>query len=207
MTKQENINGTLHEAQTMEIKIRHQPFSVYTKFQFPKKVLGQQAIYVRGQNDDKLIAHGVGLQKAFGTHRLDPNGIIARNGNKYPITEMGILNLVDKLLEVGYRDSKFFGECEVTYTEGVQVAGRECTVIRVSHPVPRPHFTFHIANVYVDKELNLPTRYESFDWPGKAGETPKLIEAYMYMDIKINVGLADADFDHTNPEYGFPGVK
>ena len=206
MVKQESVNGTVQEAQVMDVKVRHEPFSVYLKFRYPNNLSGQQAIFVKGKNDNKLIAHGVGFQKAFGTQKLDPNGPIAMMGNKYPITEMGILNLTDKLLEVGYKDSKF-GECEVTYQDvkiGSKDAARECTLIQVVHPVRRPHFMFNAARIYVDKELNLPIRYESYDWARKEGETPQLIEAYTYLNLKLNVGLTDADFDHTNPAYAFP---
>ena len=203
MQKQENIRGKLHSPQVMEIKVRHEPFSVYTKFRYPQELNGQQAIYVKGKNNGKLIGHGVGLERKLGTQWLDPEGMIAMRGNKYPITDLGILNLVDKLLEVGYADSKF-GECDVTYKEGAKLDGRECTVITVSHPVPRSNFRFHIARIFVDKELNLPIRYESFDWPRKEGETPMLIETYSYLKLEINVGLTDADFDHKNPEYAFP---
>ena len=207
MQKQENIGGDVQEAQVMEVKVRHQPFSVYIKFRYPQKLNGQQAIYVRGQNDNKLVAHGVGLQRKFGTQKLDPDGFLAMVGNKYPITEMGVLNLIDKLLEVGYKDSKF-GECDVKYTEGVKIgkegSARECTMIQVVHPVPRQNFIFHIARIYVDNGLNVPIRYESYDWPRREGETPKLLEAYTYMNLQLNVGLTDADFDHTNPAYNYP---
>ena len=207
MQKQENINGTVHEGQVMEVKVRHEPFSVYIKFRYPASLNGQQAIFVKGQNDDKLIGHGVGLLRRLGTHKLDPEGPFAMAGNKYPITEMGILNLVDKLLEVGYKDSKF-GECEVKYTEGVTIgsgaSARECTLIEVIHPVPRQNFIFHVARIFVDKELNMPIRYESYDWPRKAGEMPKVIEAYTYLNLKLNVGLTDADFDYKNPAYDYP---
>ena len=208
MQKQENIGGDVQEPQVMEVKVRHEPFSVYLKFRYPQRLNGQQAIFVRGQNDDKMVAHGVGFQRIAGTQKLDPNGFFAMQGNKYPITEMGILNLIDKLLEVGYKDIKS-GECEVKYYEDAKLgsgdSARLCTVIQVVHPVPRPHFTFHEARIFVDKELmNLPIRYESYDWPSKEGETPKLIEVYTYRDLKINVGLTDADFDHTNPAYAFP---
>jgi len=205
--KQENIGGTLHGAQVLEVKVRHEPFSVYTKFRFPQDLAGQQAIYVRGRNDDKMMAHGVGFQRQLGTLKLEPDGPIARASQKYPITDMGVLNLIDKLLEVAYEDIKF-GECEVTYHEGVMLgtgpAARECTVIRVVHPVPRRNFKFHDARIYVDKELNLPIRYESYDWPRREGEAPALIEVYEYRNLKLNVGLTDADFDHTNPAYNFP---
>ena len=205
--KQENIDGEVHGVQVMEIKIRHRPFSVYTKFRFPQDLNGQQAIYVQGKNDDRILGHGVGFQRTLGTHSLDPAGFIAMRGQKYPITDIGLLNLVDKLVEVGYKDSRF-GECTVKYIEGATLfkntSPRECTVIHVEHPVPRPYFTFHVARIYVDKELNLPIRYESYEWSRKAGETPKLLEVYEYRDLKLNVGLTDKDFDPANPEYGFP---
>ena len=205
--KHENIDGDIHGVQVMELKLRHRPFSVYTKFRFPQDLNGQQAIYVQGQNEDKIIGHGVGFQRTLGTHKLDPAGFIAMRGQKYSITDIGLLNLVDKLLEVGYKDSRY-GECTVKYIEGVTLfkntSPRECTVIHVEHPLPRPYFIFYVARIYVDKELNLPIRYESYEWPRKAGETPKLIEVYEYRDLKLNVGLTDRDFDPANPAYAFP---
>ena len=207
LQKQENIGGTLHGAQVLEIKIRHEPFSVYTKVRFPQEVAGQQAIFVKGKNNDKVKAHGVGIERRLGTLDLDPEGPIIMRGQKYPITDIGILNLIDKLLEVAYEDIKF-GECEVTYHEDVKLgtgpAARECLMIQVMHPVPRRNFRFHVARIYVDKELNLPIRYESFDWPRREGEAPGLIEVYEYRNLKLNVGLTDADFDHANPAYNFP---
>jgi hypothetical protein len=188
----------------MEIKIRHKPFSVYIKFLYPRSMAGQEAIYIEGKNDNKVVAHGVGIQKAFGTLRIDPNGIIAMKGNKYPITEIGILNLADKLLEVGRKDVKF-GECTVNYSEGVKIDGRDCTMIQVTHPVPRSNFIFNIARIFVDKELNMPIRYESYDWPKKEGAKVTLIEAYTYQQLKLNIGFTDLDFDHKNPAYGYTG--
>ncbi len=203
MTKQENIGGVVQEAEVMEIKARHEPLSFYLKFRYPRAKNGQEAIWCKTQNDGKVIGHGVGLEKKFGTQFLDPNGFIAMRGNKYPITEMGVLNLVDKLLDVGYKDSKF-GECDVKYYDNVKVGDRECTLIRVIHPVPRKNFIFYIAQIFVDKELNVPIRYESYDWPAKEGEPPTLIEAYTYENLKLNVGLTDLDFDYRNPAYEYP---
>lgn len=203
MNKQENINGVLHEAQVMDVKVRHEPFSVYLKFRYPRKEAGKQAIYVEGKNDNKLVGHGVGAERVLGTHFLDPEGMIAMRGNKYPITQMGVLNLLDKLMEVGQKDAKF-GECNVEYFEGVKLEGRECTLILVTHPMPRKNFTFHTAKIFVDKELNLPIRYESHDWPKKEGEPPMLLEAYMYLKLELNVGLTDEDFDHKNKAYKYP---
>ena len=207
LQKQENIGGTVQSAQVMEVKVRHQPFSVYVKLRFPKDINGQQAIYVEGQHDGKAYARGNGAKGLLGWQKLPPDGLIMMNNNKYPITDMGILNLLDKLLEVGYKDSKF-GECDVTYTEGVKIgprdAQRECTMIQVVHPMPRQNFTFHVARVFVDKELNLPISYMSYDWSRKEGEAPVMLEAYTYLNLQLNVGLTDADFDPKNPKYASP---
>ena len=206
MTKRENLDGVLQEPQVMEVKVRHEPFSVYLKTRFPAKLNGQEAIFIRGRNDGKVIAHGAGFQRTLGTQRLDPEGAIAMRGNKYPITDMGILNLIDKLLEVGRKDVHF-DECEVVYYQQVEVGDRKCIMIEVTHPIPRKNFHFHIARIFVDAEFRLPIRYESHDWPVEKGEKPALIEEYTYEELRINVGLTDRDFDHSNPAYGYLALE
>jgi hypothetical protein len=49
--------------------------------------------------------------------------------------------------------------------------------------------------------LNLPVRYEAYDFPVHAQSPPQLIEEYTYVDMKVNVGLNDSDFDPANPAY------
>ena len=71
------------------------------------------------------------------------------------------------------------------------------------HPVKRRDFLFHIARIFVDKELMVPLRYEAYDWPAKPGEPPPLLESYTYARLKLNPGLTDADFDPNNPQYNF----
>ena len=126
-------------------------------------------------------------------------------GNRYPITELGVSNLVHRLVEIGERDAQY-GECEVKFRPGVRVEDRVCTRIEVMHPVPRRNFLFHVAMIYVDDELNIPIRYEAYDWPEKEGGKPLLTEEYTYLNLKLNNGFTDADFDVRNPNYQF-GVK
>ena len=202
LSKQEMVNGEKQAAQTMEMKLRHEPFSVYLKFRWPRELAGQEVIYVKGKNNDNIAAHGVGFQKNFGTVNLDPNGLIAMRGNKYPITEIGLLNLVDKLVEVGEKDMKY-GECSVNYYEDIKSEDRNCTMIEVIHPVPRKQFRFYVARILVDNEYNMPVRYESYEWPSEKDTEPPLIEIYTYQKLRLNVGLTDEDFDTKNPKYNF----
>jgi len=203
MVKRERIGDRLNDPEYMFIKVRHKPMSVYMYFLEPAGLKGQEVIWVEGQNDGKMWAHPGGIRnKLIGTVSLDPTGPIAMQGNRYPVTEIGVLNLVRRLIEVGEQDSQY-GECEVKFFEGAKINDRICTCIQVVHPVPRRNFRFHLARIYVDKELNIPIRYESYDWPREPGGRPELIEEYTYLNVKINNGFTDEDFDIRNPKYSF----
>ena len=76
-------------------------------------------------------------------------------------------------------------------------------MIEVIHPVPRRNFLFDVARIFVDRDLNLPIRYESYDWPKEPGGPPELMEEYSYLDLKLNNGFTDADFSINNPNYHF----
>lgn len=200
--KRERIDGELQPHQYMSIKIRHKPFSVYIKFLAPESLKGQEAIYVEGKYDNKLMAHGTGLKAIVGTLALHPTSALAMQGTRYPITDAGIVNLTKKLIEVGENDSQF-GEIEVKTFKNAKVNDRPTTCMQFMHPVPRKEFRYHIARIFVDNELNLPVRYESYDWPEEEGQKPPLLEEVTYLNLKINNGFTDLDFDIKNPAYDY----
>lgn len=203
MIKRERIGGEVTDREYMYVKIRHQPFSVYLNFLKPADEQGREVIYVEGRNNGKMTAHeGSGLKARFGAVELNPTSAMAMQGNKYPITQIGVKNLVRRLIEVGTQDMKY-GECDVTYRKNAKVNDRVCTIIEVTHPVPRRNFIFHKALIYVDDQLNLPIRYEAYTWPKTQGGPPELDEEYTYLNLKVNVGLTDADFEPANPNYHF----
>jgi hypothetical protein len=203
MVKRERIGGKVGDYNHMFVKVRHRPFSVYLYFLTPQEVRGQEVIYNQGQNNGKMLAHTVGLRdKVVGTVSLKPDGVVAMQGNRYPLTEIGILNLINRLVEVGEKDVKY-GECNVKFYKGAKINNRVCTCIEVAHPTPRRNFLFNVARIFVDDELNLPIRYESYDWPKEPGGSPELLEEYTYLNLKLNNGFTDADFDVKNPNYRF----
>ena len=204
MVKRERSDGELGEHEHIFVKIRHEPFSVYMYFLGPDDVKGQEVIYVKGKNNGLMWAHGTGLKRTvFGTVSLKPTGPVAMRGQRYPLTEVGMLNMVRRLLEIGEKDVQY-GECEVKFFEGAKVNDRSCTCVQATHPVPRRNFLFHVARIFVDDELNLPIRYEAYDWPRRRGDDPVLSEEYTYLNVKLNNGFTDADFDTRNSGYSFP---
>ena len=205
IVKRELIDGRLGEHEYMFAKIRHKPFSVYLSFLGPDSVKGQEVIYVDGRNDGNMLAHaGAGVRALVGTVSVKPQSMLAMSGQRYPVTEIGVENLAKRLVEVARYDSKF-DDCEVNFYPNAKVNGRVCTCVQVSHPQPRKNFRFHLARVFIDDELSIPIRYESYDWPLEAGGQPQLMEEYTYMNVKINNGFTDADFDPKNTAYKFGG--
>ena len=214
LVKRERVDGKLTDYEYMFAKVRHQPFSAYMYFlpppppgpglpAPPDNVSGREVIYVAGQNDGNLIAHEAkGLKALVGAVNLKPNSPMAMQGNRYPITEVGLLNLTRRLVEVGESDRKY-GECEVQEYPNAKINNRTATCIQVTHPTPRKNFRYHLARIYIDDELNIPIRFEAYDWPKQQGGQPLLLEEYTYVNVKLNVGLTDADFDPRNPNYKF----
>lgn len=203
LAKRERIGGKLLDYEYMFIKLRQKPFSVYMYFLAPADLKGQEVMFCEGKNEGNMWAHTVGIKDTmFGTVSLKPDGPIAMRNQRYPLTELGILNLTKRLVDVAEKDIKY-GECNVKFYEGAKINGRICTCIEVIHPVPRRNFLFHLARIFVDKEFNLPIRYESYDWPKAEGEAPGLMEEYTYLNLKLNNGFTDADFDIKNPNYKF----
>ena len=76
-------------------------------------------------------------------------------------------------------------------------------MIETVHPSRQPHFLFHMVRLYVDHEHGLPIRFEAYDWPLKPGAAPELVEEYTYLDLRLNVGLGEHDFDPRNRSYSF----
>jgi hypothetical protein len=200
-------SGRLGEHNFMFAKIRHEPFSVYLNFLGPPAVKGREVIYYQGRNDGKIVVHephGLGsLAGALvGPLKFPPDGPIPMRGNRYPITEIGLLNLTKRLIEVGTADMQY-EEADAKYYPNAKVNGRECEAWVFLHPVKRSYFRFHRAEVFIDKELNLPIRYASYSWPETEGGPPVLLEEYTYTQLKLNNGFTDEDFSQDNPKYGF----
>lgn len=220
VVKRERIKGELGQYEFMFAKIRNRkmegdkvvvPLSAYLNFLKPDSVKGQEVVWVEGQNNNKLRAHKGGfLGGKLPSVWLDPDGALAMNGNLHPIYDIGIENLVLKLIAKGEMVRKLGPDnCELTFTENAKVKAskdneRVCTVLNVRHPEQREPYEFYLAQIFIDNELQVPIRYAAYHWPSAPGDTTgAVIEEYTYLNVKLNVGLTDADFDPNNPNYNF----
>jgi hypothetical protein len=199
-TKRERIKGRLRK-QVMEMKLRAEPFSVYLLYQ-SKKEAGRQAIYVEGMCDNSLLVKETGLKALAGVLRLGLQNPLVTAENRYPVTHLGIANVIDIVIATWEREAKLEEVRPIVEIfPNVRLGEVACQELLVTHPQFHTEIEFHLTRVYFEKETMLPIHAERYGWPQQAGEEPPLVEEYIYRDVKTNVGLTDADFDPA--QYGF----
>lgn len=222
LVKRERIGGHVGDEVRMQIKVRNalpqgeptertsaqstQPTSnglaAYLKFLEPKSMRGREVIWIDGANENKMIVHEAGMLNLMRVH-LPPDGALAMLGNKYPITEIGLVRLVEKLIEKIDRGVDL-SQCSIAILEDQMVGEQSCRLIQVTQPRSVPGADFYIAQVFIDNQRQVPVRYAAFLWPDQAGSPPPLEEEYTYLNLQLNVGLTDTDFDPDNPAYQYP---
>ena len=199
--KRERVDGKLYTPHVMNMKARTKPSSLYFKFLQPNA--GREAIFVHGENSNKIIAHDVGLGRVVaGTMHLDPKGGMAMEENRHPVTEAGLGSMIDTVKE-RWDVELHPGESVLLFHPQAKVGDRPCLMVESIHPGRGPEFLFHKVKLYVDRELGLPIRFEAYDWPKHPGAEPELMEEYTFMNLRVNVGLKDRDFDPKNAQYSY----
>lgn len=212
LVKRERVDGVIGEQEVMFIKVRNRrvvngqlvsPMSVYLTFLSPATSKGREVIYVENRNNGKITAHEGGVKGRFlPTVSLAPTGTFAMRGQRYPMTDIGLEKLIEKLIERG-ETARQYPDVQAEFRENARIKDRYCTVLQVTQPNKRPDLDFYLAQVFIDDELQIPVRYVAYDWPKAAGANPEIIEEYTYLDVKMNVPLTDRDFDPENPAYNF----
>jgi hypothetical protein len=208
MVRRERVHGRLGNHEFIYAKVRHRqmqngqvivPFGVYLKFLKPASVAGREVLYVEGKYNGEMLARRGGTRFAFVTTRLRPDSELAMQGNRYPITEFGIENLLRRLIESARDEMQY--PSQVEYVHDATINGRLVDGIIVTHTETEPRAPYFQAKIFVDDELQVPVHYESYDWPKTAGGEPVLTEQYTYLKLQLNAGLTDLDFDESNPQY------
>ena len=210
LVRRERVRGRVQPEEFIAVKVRHQrsrdgqvviPFGVYLKVLAPSQVQGREVLFVDGKYDNMMLIRKGGPRFGFITTRLSLTSDAAMATNRYPLTEIGIENLVKRLIQVVKEDIRIGAETEVDFYPNASIDGRSCTAVKVFHPKYDARLRFSAATVIVDNELNVPVHYEAYDWPAESGGEPRLLEQYTYRNIELNPGFAEIEFDADNPDY------
>jgi hypothetical protein len=205
-------NGTLGGVSEMTMKVQTRlrgdseqaPMRVYLKFHAPENIKGREVIWAEDLHEGKMAVHEVGLLLSLKTLWLDPEGILAMQGQRYPIGEIGLVKLTEKLIERGEKDRNN-PDITVTLSPDRSQPGLETQLIQVRRAKPSgSEDDFSLAEVVFDPQRQLILSYRSFGWSEQPGIDPPLLESYTYRNVQTNVGLSESDFDPSNPEYSFP---
>ena len=195
--KKELIGRKLIDTQ-MDLRFREDPFSVYLKFLSPHA--GREALFVKGENDDKLLVRDVGFAGLVGTVALDPTGSYAMDENRYPVTMIGMKLMAVTVLEQWLAATKMGGVDANLYPKA-RIGQTACTAIETLQANATRPAKFHTTRLYLDNETGYPIRVQQYDFPKRRGAQPVLVEDYLYRNIRTNVGLTDMDFNRKNPAY------
>jgi outer membrane lipoprotein-sorting protein len=171
---QERVDRELGPTQRLMLKFK-KPLKIYLRW-LNGKHEGRQALYPAG---------------------VDGNELWVRQPLLVGAVDVGIGRLLDSISE---NASRGLQRRELTIEDGDQ---------RTTFHRPTQRYILHFpadpakgyycmtALIDVDREHRLPIYAEIFDWGGQ------LIERYGYLDLHLNPGLSDEDFDPKNPAYGF----
>ncbi|OUX49740.1 MAG: hypothetical protein CBE43_08980 [Rhodopirellula sp. TMED283] len=213
--KQElDASGTMAPESEIQLKVQTRcrnesndaPKRVYLAFNAPQNLKGREVIWGADLFDGKMAVHEVGLLLGLKTLWLDPTGFLAMQGQRYPISEIGIMKLIDKLIERGEKD-RDNPDISVNIIADQKLDDTPTQVIQIRRSKPsNQEDDFSLAEITLDPERQLILGYRAFGWPDEPEGKPVLLESYTYHDVKTNVGLTDADFDPKNSEYNFPAL-
>ena len=169
---------------------------MYFNYVKPVSRAGREVLYAAERGDELIVKRG-GSRSPNLTLAISTDNLLATDGNRYTIKEMGLKVLSERLIkqlkaEVNVPDT------EVRVYDNAKVNGQLVTHYRMIHRTQTPQATCRMAEISVDKALNIPIYYRSVGW-----QEGVILEEYAFRDIVINVGLTDEDFKESNPAYGF----
>ncbi|MFO0964337.1 MAG: DUF1571 domain-containing protein [Gemmataceae bacterium] len=194
LVKRESL-ATNSEDNIIQFKFRQAPYSVYMRWLSPSKFKGQEVAYVHGQNRNKLRVHAKGLLKGMaGFVSIDVDDARIRECTRHNIYEAGIGFLIEKTIK-HWEQERVIGRTEVHMAE-YEYNKKRCYRIETTRTERRPEYYCYRTVIYVDQESKLPIRAENYNWPRPGGPAEgDLIEMFSYVDLRLNAGLGDRDFD------------
>ncbi len=192
----ERVKGTLLPESVLIMKVRTRPFSVYLCFESPGPDQGMEVCYVEGQHQGKMRVHPANIVGILGFWSVDPQDPRALKRSRHSITEAGLGNLLESTARYWEMERRL--NKTMVHIADEEVGGRACTRIETIHPDRHagPFYGYRCV-LWLDKETHLPAGAETYDWPRPGGPAEgELLESYRFLDLRCNLGLDDALFQH-----------
>lgn len=201
--RQERIDGVLMEPNVMQLKVRNEPYSIFSRWTTPHE--GREIIWRPDANDGMIVVYPGGPRAwLLPEVKVDPYGDQAMSENRRPVSELGIWKFAHRLLEGRRLDLDEPG-IDVWMTQNQRIADRDCYCFTILAPQQTETARYYKTVVFIDRETELPLGCQLFGWPESetADAVPPLEESYVFEDLRVGVGLTDLAFDADNPNYHF----
>jgi hypothetical protein len=201
LVKQERVQGGVLTPQDIILmKFRQSPFSVNMQWLSPRETAGQEVSFIYGRNNNQMrVRFAKGLKKLVNYVNVDPFDRRVMERSRHHIYEAGIGNLIEQTIK-NMEMEKRLNKTQVS-TADYRYNDRECLRVestrteRMRAADGRDAFYCYRSVLYLDKERKLPLRTENYDWPYQGGPAGgELLEVFSFVDLRLNVGLTDADF-------------
>jgi hypothetical protein len=193
LVSRERIKGELPAENVVSMKVRKEPFSVYLRWQAPRKLVDQEVCYVAGQNNGMMRVHSPGLLGLLGFISINPRDPRVFEHSRHDITEAGIGHLIQQFGSY-WQAERSLRRLQVKIGE-YEFDHHRCTRVEGTYPNSRPgEFYAYRTAIYFDQESHLPVRVESYDWPQPGAPDGDLLEVYSHVDLRLNVNLDDQAF-------------
>jgi hypothetical protein len=179
--KTERIQGKLRPSELVAVDFREDPFSV--RFDWKEGAgLAQRVLWVKGENNDKLMVKPRGLAALAGIVERDVDGAEAKQSGRYPISEFGMKIGTQRTLDAWIAARKenalhveFLGEQKVK-----ELGGRTCWVLKRTGYKKAEDDGITELTIFVDKETWLQT--------GSICKGPRdtLVAEYWFGEVQLN---------------------
>ncbi len=204
--KQERVDGILDPGSLIQVKGRHEPFSLYLRWLEGDK--GRELLYVENERDGEMLVKLGGLRGRFlPTLKIDPNSEEVRQRVRHHVSHLSILNLTRQVLEHCEQDlTRHAGiRCELHAKNA-----KEPIRVMTEYANPETGGEYRKALHFIDRATLLPVKILTYGWPQPDQDFPAaeldaetLLEHYEYSDLQFDLPLGNADFDENNPQYSF----
>lgn len=189
LATRERIGEELFPRRVLRVLLRHAPFAVAIETDEPPAERGQRVWFDESWNDGELVAETPGfLGRLVGRVSLDPEGGLALENRRHPLTDIGLRRLGEQIEEqIG--PALAAGTTRLRWAT-TSLDGRAARLVEAelacSPPEPALGYRFGF-----DVESGLLVYFGSAEL-GPDG--PELLEEYLYTGLELDLGLTDADF-------------
>jgi hypothetical protein len=193
MFKQERLGKKLQGVETIQLKYREKPKSIYLKWiDGPWK--GRELLYNESINKKQVRVRESGFLGVIPIW-IGYDNPIAQRGSNHPAVDIGLKFMLEVNLD-NYKRADAVGDLK-RKDHGIQdVDGRKVYVMENILPRDKSkgYYCYRVIQ-YMDYKNAIEPRVDVFNWDDQ------LQESFTYTKLKLNAGLTEKDFDPENPEY------